>query len=156
MITGSIGAKYHLNQNPTPQLNKTPPPPSLEREILIVGSAGRSQSTTFNTDLYMSYSVSVNYLWHKSANYALGIGLDQFYSEALPYTWDAYGTEKDNQLEINNKYSAKDNFFNGVFVSYNLKLHKTTMFANLGAYLMHSIKPIQPIYPRIGARYQIT
>jgi len=151
VLTASIGAKYHFNKALTPSHKKIMPPKSSLKEFLVVASAGRSQTTTYNPQLYWNGSISINYLWHLNAKKAIGIGFDQFYSEAIPYVWDNYETS--NTIP---QYNNNDFLINGLFVSYNTFLGKTILFANLGFYLKHSIKPPQPVYPRVGARYAIT
>lgn len=146
-LTASLGAKYHFNEALTPDIERTKPPKSREREVIIIGSAGRSQSTYYNQNLYWNASLSINHLWHLNAKRAVGIGYDQFYSQVAPYVW----TSKDEYAEILD-YSTKDYIFNGLFASYNVFLGNTTLFANIGIYLHTNIKPPQPIYPRLGVR----
>jgi len=150
-LTTSIGAKYHFNKALTPTVHKAQPEKSKEREILIVGSVGRSQSAPFNPEIYWNGSLSINHLWHLSEKRAIGVGVDQFYSKAAPYMWEAY-----EDYDENASFSNSDYLYNGAFVSYNVFLGKTTLFVNLGAYFGYSIDPPQPIYPRMGIRHRIT
>ncbi|MCU4157889.1 acyloxyacyl hydrolase [Carboxylicivirga sp. A043] len=150
-LTASIGAKYHFNENPTPILEKIEAPKSNERDIIIVGSVGRSQSTPYNESLYWNGSLSISHLWHLSKKRAIGVGFDQFYSETAPYSWEAY---EESDEEVN--FSTRHYLFNGLFTSYNVFLGKTTLFVNIGAYLHTNIKPPQPIYPRMGIRHYLT
>ena len=150
-LTASIGGKYHFNPKLTPLLPQGTPPPSNQRDVLIVGSIGRSQSTAYNEQLFWNGSLSINHLWHLSPKRAIGIGFDQFYSETAPYSWEAYEDATD---EIT--FSSRHYLFNGLFASYNVFLGKTTLFVNIGAYLNTNIKPVQPIYPRMGIRHMLT
>lgn len=150
-LTASVGAKYHFNPDPTPLLEKGIPKKSNQRDIIIIGSVGRSQSSPYNETLYWNGSLSLNHLWHLNEKRAIGIGYDQFYSETAPYSWEAY---EDASEEI--EFSSRHYLFNALFVSYNVFLGKTTLFANVGAYLLTNIDPPQPIYPRVGVRHYIT
>ncbi|WP_289054438.1 acyloxyacyl hydrolase [Carboxylicivirga marina] len=150
-FTGSIGAKYHFNEAATPILNKVEAPKSRHREIIVVGSIGRSQSTAYNESLYWNGSLSINHLWHLNEKRAIGLGYDQFYSETAPHSWEAY---ENSDEEIS--FSSRHYLFNGLFASYNVFLGKTTLFLNLGAYLHTNIKPPQPLYPRMGIRHYVT
>jgi len=149
-LTASLGAKYHFNPAFTPLLPQGTPPPSKQRDVLIVGSIGRSQSTAYNEQLFWNGSLSINHLWYLSPKRAIGIGFDQFYSETAPYSWEAY---EDTTEEIT--FSSRHYLFNGLFASYNVFLGKTTLFVNIGAYLNTNIKPVQPIYPRMGIRHML-
>ncbi len=149
-ITASLGAKYHFNTNLTPVLTKTIAPKSKEREFIIVGSIGRSQSTFYNQKLYWNGSLSINHLWHLNTKKAIGLGYDQFYSETAPYAW----APKD-EYPANTEYSTRHYLFNSLFASYNVFLGNTTLFVNVGAYLHTNISPPQPLYPRIGVRQMI-
>ncbi|WP_430815356.1 acyloxyacyl hydrolase [Carboxylicivirga sp. RSCT41] len=150
-LTASIGAKYHFNENYTPGLEKIEAPKSKERDIIIVGSIGRSQSTPYNESLYWNGSLSINHLWYLNKKKAIGIGFDQFYSETAPHSWEAF---EEYDEEVN--FSSRHYLFNGLFASYNVFLGKTTLFVNLGAYLHTNIKPPQPLYPRMGIRHYLT
>lgn len=150
-LTASLGAKYHFNEQLTPVLDKQVAPPNHQREIIIVGSVGRSQSSMYNKQLFWNASLSVNHLWHLNEKRAIGLGFDQFYSETAPYSWEAY---EDTDGSIN--FSTNDYLFNALFASYNVFLGKTTLFVNIGAYVHSNIKPPQPIYPRIGIRHYVT
>jgi len=150
VLTASIGAKYHFNKNLTPQITKVEPPKSNERELLIVGSMGRSQSSAFNPEKYWNASINLNYIWHLNDKRGIGIGLDQIYSEAIPYAWEEFENFEDQKT-----YSVNDYLITGLFASYNVYLGKTNLFANLGVYLFHNIDPPQPVYPRLGIRYSV-
>lgn len=151
VLNSSIGTKYHFNTQPTPVYQRIKPQKCNLHELLVVGNAGFSQPTPFNTQKYFSSSMSINYLYRYNQKKAIGIGFDQFYSEAAPYAWGIYD---DRYKEVN--YTAKDYMFNGLFASYNVYLNKTTIFMNLGVYLQTGTKPQQPLYPRVGVRHQIT
>ncbi|MBS2210226.1 acyloxyacyl hydrolase [Carboxylicivirga mesophila] len=150
-LTASLGAKYHFNDALTPVLPKEVAPPSNKREVLIVGSIGRSQSTPYNQQLYWNGSLSINHLWHINEKRAVGLGFDQFYSETAPYSWEAYEKAGEDVT-----FSTQDYLFNAVFASYNVFLGKTTLFVNVGTYLHTNIKPPQPVYPRLGIRHYVT
>ena len=45
--------------------------------------------------------------------------------------------------------------YGGVFGSYNFRFNNTQLFAQVGVYLLYTIKPIQAIYPRVGVRQRI-
>ncbi|WP_439185268.1 acyloxyacyl hydrolase [Carboxylicivirga taeanensis] len=150
-LTASLGAKYHFNESLTPMLEKIKPPKSNKREVVIIGSIGRSQSTFYNRELYWSGSLSVNHLWHLNEKRAIGLGYDHFFSEAIPYSWGGF-----ENTDESIGFSTRDYLFNGLFVSYNVFLGKTTLFANIGTYLHTNIAPPQPVYPRIGIRHYLS
>ncbi len=150
-ITASLGTKYHFNTANIPNIKKVRPSDSDKNELLIVGNVGRSQCAPFNSQQYWNGSISINYLYHLNQKKAIGIGFDQFYSEAAPYAWGNY----DNRYKPVD-YSPKQYLFNGLFASYNVFLGHTTMFVNLGVYLSSGVTPPQPIYPRVGVRHQFS
>ncbi len=150
-VTASLGAKYHFNEELTPILSKGQAPISHQREVLIVGSMGRSQSTYYNQQLYWNGSLSINHLWHLNEKKAIGLGIDQFYSETAPHSW-----KNSEETGDDTRYSTRDYLFNALFASYNVFLGKTTLFVNVGAYLHTNVKPPQPVYPRIGIRHYVT
>ncbi|WP_185968834.1 acyloxyacyl hydrolase [Carboxylicivirga sp. M1479] len=149
-FTAGFGTKYHFNEALTPILAQTTPPNSEHREIIIVGSVGRSQSTPYNTTLYWNGSLSINHLWYLNEKRAIGLGYDQFYSETAPHSWEAY---EDSNGDI--QFSSRHYLFNALFASYNVFLGKTTLFVNIGAYLHTNIDPPQPVYPRMGIRHYL-
>ncbi len=150
-LTAAIGTKYHFNKAPTPILEKVKAPKCNTKDLIIVGSIGRSQSSAFNASKYWNGSLSVNYLWYLNKKRAIGIGFDQFYSQAAPYSWEAYESNSDLT-----EYNLRHYLFNGVFASYNVFLDRTTLFVNVGAYLCTKIKPPQPVYPRLGIRHYVS
>ncbi len=150
VLTASFGAKYHFNPDLNPRTSRVEPPKSNERELLIMGSIGRSQSSVYNPQKFWNASLNMNYIWHLNQKRGIGIGIDQLYSEAIPYAWQEF-----DNIEDQLSYSTKDYLITGLFASYNVYLNKTNLFANLGVYLHHRIKPPQPLYPRIGIRYAL-
>ena len=150
VVSVGLGTKYHFNKNLTPVIDKTQPNKLKERELLIVGSIGRSQSSIYNPNKFWNSSININYIWHLNEKRGIGIGIDQIYSEAIPYAWEE--VENINELQ---SFSTNDCFVTGVFASYNVYLGKMNLFTNLGIYIKHNVSPPQPIYPRLGVRYPI-
>lgn len=150
-FTLGLGATYHFNERDYPLLPKVVAPDSHQRDFIVTLSGGQSQSVPFNTERCWSGVLNLNYMWYLNAKRAVGVGFDQFYSEAAPYVWDRY-----DDYDPDVQFTTKHYIFNGVFVSYNVFLGRTTLFTNLGAYLYSYIKPSQPIYPRIGVRHLVT
>jgi hypothetical protein len=144
-LTGGLGFGYHFNKEFCPSLPKAKAPQSRDQELLIVASAGKSQATFYNPNKYFSGSINVNYLWYRSKKVAWGLGLDAIHYGAAPYIY----------LEDPMDSEGDDNFFGGAYTSYNLFMGRTTIFIQIGAYLLKSIEPPQPVYPRVGLRYNI-
>ncbi len=150
-LTANLGGRYHFNETLTPTMNSCKAHQSTEREILIVGSAGRCQSTLYNAKEYWNGSLSINHLWHLNKKRALGIGFDQFYAPSAPLNWS-----NTDELDPEKTFSKHAYYFNGLFASYNVFLNKTCLFVNVGVYLHTKVKPPQPVYPRLGIRRYIT
>nr|WP_321453615.1 acyloxyacyl hydrolase [uncultured Carboxylicivirga sp.] len=150
VISLGIGGKYHFNKDLNPTIKKTPPNHLKERELLIVGSIGKSQSSIYNPNKFWNTSLNINYIWHINEKKGIGIGIDQIYSESIPYAWEE--VEQTDKLKT---FTNKDYFITGIFASYNVYLGKTNIFTNLGVYIKHNVKPPQPVYPRLGVRYPI-
>jgi len=150
-VTASIGTKYHFNTDRTPVLKRTKPLKSNQKEILVVGSIGRSQSTRYNNQHYWNANLNITHLWHINSKRAIGIGYDQIYAESIPYAW------LDDSIDDHSvHFTSSDNLVSGLFASYNVFLGQTTLYVNIGAYLQTNIEPPHPIYPRIGIRHDIT
>ncbi len=151
VLNTSIGTKYHFNTQPNPVYKRRKPEKINQHDLLVLGNIGPSQCAPFDSHHYWNGSLSVCYLYRFNAKKAIGIGFDQFYSEAAPYIWTDY-----DHRYIEQHYETNDYLFNAVYAAYQVYLGKSMIFMNLGFYLSSGIKPLQPFYPRIGVRHQIT
>ncbi len=151
VLNASLGAKYHFNTNETPVYTRLRPEKVNQHYLQVTGNVGPSQCAPFDSHHYWNGSLNVCYLYRFNTKKAIGIGFEQFYSEAAPYIWTDY-----DHRYIEQTFKTKDYLFNSVFAAYEVYLGKSTIFMNLGAYLSTGTKPLQPIYPRIGVRHQIS
>ncbi|MBN2164961.1 MAG: acyloxyacyl hydrolase [Marinilabiliaceae bacterium] len=146
--TLTIGTKYHFNTNKTVPSTKYETPKSKLKELLFVGFCGQNQGASYSPKSYPSLGISTTHLWHNTIKRSFGIGVDMMYFGGAPYL---YFQEKEKE-----SYSFNEKFYGGLFIAYHKMMGKTEMFLNLGAYIIQGIKPSQPIYPRVGLRYNIT
>ena len=146
--TISIGTKYHFNDATILPSLKHQTPSDHSKEILITGFLGNNQGASFVSNTYWSGGISACHLWHNTVKRAFGLGIDLMYFGGAPYLY----------FQENEKasYGFRDHFYSGIFMAYHKYLGRTMMYLNLGAYIHQHLKPAQPIYPRVGIRYQIT
>ncbi len=150
LLSTSIGAKYYFNTNTNPVIDKIQAPKSREHELLIVASAGRCQSSSYNSSKYLNLGINISYLRHLNSKKAIGIGFDQIYSESIPYSWISFWGD-----DSYTSFGTSDYLVSSVFVSYNVYLGKASAYVNMGAYVFSKVEPPQPVYPRIGVRYKL-
>ncbi|NLA24399.1 MAG: acyloxyacyl hydrolase, partial [Bacteroidales bacterium] len=89
-------------------------------------------------------------LWHTSKIKAYGAGLELFRFGGAVYVWN-----NSKEIDMFEKYSAKDFLFAGSYATMESYLGNTTIFFTLGAYLITPSTPRQPLYGRIGVRQKI-
>ncbi len=141
-----LGIGYCINRTDELLMKKVKAPRNNSRDVLIVGSFGKSQVSYYDPKLYHSASLNISNIWYRSEKTAWGLGVDIIYSGAAPYLF----IEKPD-----GDYHDSDKFYGSLLGSYNIIMGKTEMFLQLGVYALYSIKPKQPVYPRIGIRQRI-
>ncbi|TLX73916.1 acyloxyacyl hydrolase [Labilibacter sediminis] len=144
----TAGVKYHLSEEDYPTIEKVRAPKSKKKEFIGVLSMGRSHSHSLYTQKHWSASLNLNYLWHSSAKRACGVGADVIYYGDAPYYFD-YASETDDE------FTTADFMYGGLLGSYNVFLNRVTMVMQLGVYVFYETKPDQPLYTRLGLRYNI-
>ncbi len=149
VASANIGLKYYFNDSPTPEVEKVMAPRFKKHEFLIMAAAGRNQVERVDPEINWSGTINATYLWYRSAKRAWGLGADLMYLGGAPHYFesDVYQTQS---------YSTLDYMYGGIVGSYNLFVNRVTMVMQVGVYVFYKIKPIQPIYPRVGIRYNIT
>lgn len=152
-LTCGIGLGYNLNNASEPQLSGGGRAPrSNARDIVFFLSYGRSQRSLYKPNFYPALTLNVNHLWWISKKTAWGIGIDGIYYGAAPFEYliieEQWSVDQYN-------YSTTDKMYGCVFGSYNFRFNNTQLFAHVGAYLLYSIKPSQPVYARMGVRQHI-
>ncbi len=129
---------------------KQKPQKSNSRELLTTLNVGRNQPSIYNSKKYLSGTAAITHLWHKNKTRAYGIGAEVFRFGGAPYAW-----EETNDIDVYKKYGGKDFLFAGSYATMESYLGKSTMFFTVGAYLYKQTKPLQPVYARVGIRYEI-
>ncbi|WP_143525179.1 acyloxyacyl hydrolase [Labilibacter marinus] len=149
-VSASLGLKYHFNPALTPITEKIKAPKSKMKEFIAVASVGTSQAEMGNPKIYWNSSLSLNHIWHLNARRGIGLGLDGLYMPIASYIWRPYEEYKEGSEIANAEKWAL-----GTFLAYHVYLNKTTLVMNLGTYLYSGVKPPEPLYSRLGVRYNI-
>ncbi len=148
IASANIGLKYHFDDKATPDVEKTLAPRFKKHELILTVAGGSNQLKYIDPEKYWSGTISANYLWYRSAKRAWGLGADIMYMGGAPHYFEPDAPESES-------YNTLDHMYGGIVGSYNLFVNKVTMVMQMGVYVFYKIKPIQPVYPRLGIRYDI-
>ncbi|MFT3739456.1 MAG: acyloxyacyl hydrolase [Breznakibacter sp.] len=147
----SLSASYLMAPTSVPVSKRIKPPIQKNRYLLATAAFGSNQTTDFDGKSYKSGTISLAHIWSNKPTHGYGIGIDAMYYGGAP--------SNDPELDLSDlktSYAFWDYFYSSIFLAYHLQMDKTTVFFNIGAYIYEKTPATQPIYPRLGIRYELS
>ena len=150
LMNFGIGAKYEFNSKPLQPPVYHGKTPLKSRELLCTFGLGANQASIYNSQRYISGSLSVAHLWYVNKTKAYGMGVDIIHLGGAPFA-----SMEINDEEINKHNTFSDNLFLGLFATMESHLGSTSPYLTIGYDVYHKTATIQPMYARLGFRQKI-